>query len=338
MKKAVFYSIMALVMVLGLTLAMAVPVVAEVTVGAVKDTVPGTGHPKDVYLVYQYVSYSLTIVNQSADPMQVDWIRDRFALGTADPQDQYWNEEDNEWVAMDPGFSFSYPAGEDWENLDVTHKIMPEHLIDHPNIADAKGVSNRLFGRLKFGELPPTTHQATHTIRVIRPAIELEKTVTPTVAGVGQTVTYEFKITNIGDWPLVDITIEDDELLDDELQTQIPEDLVLARSGEVGDSHTFTYQYILKDGDLPLTNKAIVEGVAQHFSASQFPYADPEDELPTAVVRDTASATVSPELPPVGGSAHPVSRLALLAPWIVLAGLIAGAAVIVRSRKAQSRA
>jgi len=40
----------------------------------------------------------------------------------------------------------------------------------------------------------------------------------------------------------------------------------------------------------------------------------------------------------VGGTASPVSSLALLAPWIILAGVIAGGAVFVWSRRAQSRA
>ena len=45
-----------------------------------------------------------------------------------------------------------------------------------------------------------------------------------------------------------------------------------------------------------------------------------------------------PDFPPVGGVASPVSRLALLVPWIILAGVMAGAAVFVWSRKAQGRA
>jgi len=45
---------------------------------------------------------------------------------------------------------------------------------------------------------------------------------------------------------------------------------------------------------------------------------------------------VTPEPPPVGGEAYPVSKAAVLAPWIALAAvLIAGGIIFIR-RKAQS--
>jgi uncharacterized repeat protein (TIGR01451 family) len=50
----------------------------------------------------------------------------------------------------------------------------------------------------------------TATVDVINPAIQLDKSVIPTTVGVGGVVTYSFVITNIGDSPLVTVTLSDD--------------------------------------------------------------------------------------------------------------------------------
>jgi len=47
---------------------------------------------------------------------------------------------------------------------------------------------------------------------------------------------------------------------------------------------------------------------------------------------------VTPEIPPVGGEAYPVSKISVLAPWIAVAVLLAGGAIwyVLRRRKAGS--
>jgi len=328
MKKAVFHSVLALVLVAGLTLAMATPVVAEVpTIG--KSTVPGTGHPEGVYLIHQDVVYRLWVDNASNSTMEVDYIRDVFAVGSAGHDDSVWDNDLSQWVTWDsedwPAL-FTILAGEVREWI-VTRTISPDHLEDpaDPDAPDAPDVTNQVLIRATVGgEL--YTDNYPMTVRVIQPAIELTKIVTPSVAGVDDEVEYTFTITNTGDWPLENITLVDDELGD--LTAELTPGLILAPHGEEGDSYTFTYEYTIQAGDLPLTNEATVWGTAQDF--------DPD--IDGAVVEHSHDAEVEAKPPPVGGTAHPVSRLALLVPWIVLAGLIAGAAVFVWSRRAQSRA
>ena len=326
MKKAVFHSILALVLVLGLTLAIALPVMAQDAVTGGKSAVwePTDGHPEGVYLVGQTIVYELYIDNDHPEASaNIQWIQDRFGveyngdwrLGASE---YWWNDDDEIWVAADPVESVNIPVDSSWTEQ-FSHLIHEDHLIDHEGV---KKVVNQILALGTQG-LEDVVIDQTYPVRVIQPSIELEKTATPSVAQVGQIVTYEFTITNTGDWPLVIISLIDDELGD------LPVALVLGPGAAAGVTHPYTIQ----DGDLPLTNTATVTAIAEGFDQELFgPGASP-----TAMVEDTASAMVT-ALHPVGGTASPVSRLALLVPWIVLAGLIAGAAVFVWSRRAQGRA
>ncbi len=69
--------------------------------------------------------------------------------------------------------------------------------------------------------------------------------------------------------------------------------------------------------------------------------ADPTDGYPFLAWQLGSSPTwyiyePPPILPPVGGTAYPVNRLALLAPWIALAAMAAGAVIFVRRRQTQN--
>jgi hypothetical protein len=67
---------------------------------------------------------------------------------------------------------------------------------------------------------------------------------------------------------------------------------------------------------------------------------DKQTEEPTAWhVEDVAiDIVVTMKPPPVGGEAYPVNKASLLAPWIAIAGILAGGAIwyVVRRRRAQS--
>jgi len=326
MKKAVFRSIMALALVLGLTLAMATPVVAENFPETYKDVVwdAADGHPEGVYIVGQDIVYSLRVTNDTTYIFEVEYIRDVFAVGTDALEDSAWDNIDGIWIpwdSEDPPPTFSIASGGNWSQL-VTHEI--------PDVDDTATITNQILVRGETNEL--YTANLFETVQVIKPEIELEKIVTPGVAQVGQTVTYTFTITNTGDWPLEDISLIDNVLGD--LTDELPVDLVLAAYDDPGYYHSFTYTYTIQAEDLPLTNTATVTAIAEGFDGETFGL----EASPTAVVEDSDTVTVTSEAPPVGGTAHPVSRLALLVPWIVLAGLIAGAAVFVWSRRAQGRA
>lgn len=327
MKKRVLYSMMALV--LSLTLVMATPAMAQEGHHGDKETdwEPTDGHPEDVYLVGQTVYFTITIINYEPDSVEIKELWDTIPVeyGTWDPMPgamtYWWNSTLGDWVTGgDPGTSFTIPGEQSW-NTAFDYTIREEDVTLHP-VAGYFAVINRFDADGTQGE----SVFDTKTIRVIQPEIELDKTVAPSVAVVGQTVTYTFTITNTGDWPLVNITLVDDEL--GNLTTELPAGLVLGP----GDSHSFGYDYTIQAGDLPLINEATVRGTAQGFNPQIFPEGDP----PTAVVSDTDTARVS-ETPPVGGTAYPVNPLALLAPWIALgAAIIAAAVIFARRRQAQS--
>ncbi len=323
MKKAVFHSIMALVMVLGLTIAMAVPVAGKVPPAfpvTEKEVVwdATDGHPEGVYLEHQNVEYLLKVTNDTDHDLEVEFIRDVFAYGTAAEEDSVWDNVLGDWVDHDPEdlpTTFSIPSGDEWSS-NVTHQIPSKDVVGDT-------VENRI---LVLGEAEEEyTGNIPKTVQVIKPEIELEKTVTPTVAGVGDPVEYTFTITNTGDWPLENIVLVDPFL---ELSYDVPEVL-----GPGEDYELDPIPYTIQEGDLPLTNEATVTAIAQGFDEDTF---GPEAS-PTAVVENSDTATVRSPLLPVGGSGNLVSRLALLAPWIVLAGLIAGAAVFFWSRRAHGR-
>ena len=102
-----------------------------------------------------------------------------------------------------------------------------------------------------------------------------------------------------------------------------------------GDSETFVYDYTVSGDDLIWLPGPGYWGVRNRFEAE-----GSDSEFDNVYGLVTRSVEVIPDdgPPPVGGTAYPVSRLALLVPWIVLAGVIVGAAVFVWSRRAQGRA
>ena len=326
MKKTLLYSVMALALALVLGLILPVTVMAQGGHAESKYTKwdVSSGHPEDVYLVGQTVYYCLNITNNETGSLSITQLLDRVPVDiyTGDPTgatNTYWWDDFNKlWVDEDPNYEFSIPGEQSW-NVTFNYTIREGDASWHSGVG-YNVMMNRFCANGTAGELGCDTA----TVRVIQPAIELVKTVDPSVTVPGQNVTYTFNITNTGDWPLKDITLDDDVL--GNLTGELPS--VLNATGEVGDSYNFDYEYEIQAGDLPLVNEATVEGTAQGFNATIFS---------DAVVSDSDTATVTSEAPPVGGTAYPVNTLSILAPWIALgAAIIAGAAIFVRRRQVRS--
>lgn len=98
-----------------------------------------------------------------------------------------------------------------------------------------------------------------------------------------------------------------------------------------GASDNFTAQYTVRVQDIVWIELLNDWGVVNTFEAQGY---DSEDDDVYILV--TSNTRVIREVPPVGGTALPVSRLAILAPWIGLAVIIAGAVVFARRRQTQS--
>ncbi len=330
MRRTVLYSLMALALLLGLTLSMATPVMAE-GVGGGKSAVweSEDGHPVGVYLIGQTVYYELHIDNKDDTLFaQVDSVQDRFgvdAVGGLRPgtSTYWWNDGllDPDWVQADPEISFSIGADSSW-TVDFSHVINEDHLIDHPVIAGARAVVNQILATGSIlSDIPDDFNvDQTYIVRVIQPEIELEKTVEPVGAQVGETVTYTFTITNTGDWPLANIVLIDALL---ELSYDVPGVLGPGEEYVVDPPISYTIQ---SDDPMPLINEATVTGTAQGF--------DP-DVFAAAVVSFSATAEVEIDIP-VGGTVYPMNALIIVLPGLALAVVIAGIVVYVRSRRGRS--
>ena len=329
MKKTVLYSAIGVVLMLGLVLAMVMPVMAQEHEGFKHTEWADTsGHPEDVYLVGQTVYYSIGINNTGNESLEIETLWDTIPVQylTWDPipgvtRTYWWNDTAKQWVNEDPNSSFTIPGAQSW-NVTFNYTIREQDVSWHP-AAGYNAMINRFSANGTAGE----SVRVTKTVQVIQPEMELDKAVAPSVAVPGQNVTYNFTITNTGDWPLDNITLVDNEL--GNLTGELPANLVLNSTGEAGDSYSFDYDYEIQAGDLPLLiNTATVQGTAQGFNATIF--AD-------AVVSDSDTARVTSEAPPVGGTAYPVGKLSILAPWIALgAAIVAGAAIFLRRRRVGS--
>jgi hypothetical protein len=148
---------------------------------------------------------------------------------------------------------------------------------------------------------------------------------------VGDTIYYVMNVTNPGSDP---ITLENiwDELPDGSVHYFVedgePEPLVLGP----GAYAIYTISYTIRAVDVEYIDPP---GFDPYYGVRNLFFAQGADGLPSLAVDELTEVL---QHPPVGGTAHPVSRLALLAPWIVLAGIMAGVAVFVWSRRAQARA
>jgi hypothetical protein len=88
--------------------------------------------------------------------------------------------------------------------------------------------------------------------------------------------------------------------------------------------------------------KAATSATALHFvftpaTRETSVYAGEDNVLNPAAVID-GTVTITGVTPPVGGTAHPISKVAIVAPWIALgAAIIVGTSVLVRRRRSATR-
>jgi len=150
---------------------------------------------------------------------------------------------------------------------------------------------------------------------------------------VGDRIYYVMTVTNPGPNPITLINIWD--VLPDGsyhyfVQDGVPAPLVLG----VGEEQKYYISHRIKASDLELVTPP---GLDPYYAVKNKFFAQGAEGIPSLEVEELTEVLQRP-VPPVGGSGHLVSRLALLVPWIVLAGIMAGAAVFFWSRRAQSRA
>jgi len=320
MKKAVFRSIVALVMVLGLTLAMALPVVAQTTSVImflmVDETVTnqkGTIH------------YTITVVNQDLPGATDAVVTVEFyppgptgaagAYGTPVPIDT------NRTIAVGDTLVYNW-------NGDGGAEERPRLQISLPGIPINEGI-DEVHARCTVDAGLSGDDDKTVFTTVIWPDTKVTITSSSPTVPSGESVTLTITEQNTGDVDLTDPYVEIWKNGEYMATLAAP-----PLTGDVGDpgvlnvGETWTWEY--DSGPITSTTTFVALG----FGTDP---ADLEVSHDKGFLGERDKVTIRVDQP-VGGVSTPVSRLALVAPWIVLAGLAASAAVFVWSRRAQSGA
>ena len=176
-------------------------------------------------------------------------------------------------------------------------------------------------------ESEPATDDETVTIAQ-NPLIDIGKTGTPEWSGsaqAGDTISYSFSVTNIGNVILTNISITDP------LVTVSGGPIVSLAPGQ-SDSTTFTASYTLIQADIDV-GKVDNLATASGKDLNDQDVTDTDGETVTFIQDPDVSSEWT-----VGWETHPIDKAHVLLPWIVLlAAIIAGVSFLVlRRRRAQS--
>ena len=321
MKRAVFHSIMVLVLVLGLTISMAVPVAAQTTSVTMFLTVdlPTTTNSQGEH------TYTIIVTNQAIDgAVDSDVTVTFYPPGPTGAVGEYGDPvpiDTNRTIAVGETVVYNW-------NGDGGAEARPQLEVSLPGIPLNEGVGEVYARCTVYAFYDPHDDTVDRNVpaSVIWPDTEVN---IEARAASGDSVILTITEANTGEEDLTDVYVQvwkkgvlfatldettlgwsSDDNMDDVL--------------DVGE----TWSWTIDSG--PITSET--EFVALGFGTDPL---DLEVSYDEGFLGERYVKTIGPS---VGGVASPVSRLALLVPWIVLAGLIAGAAVFVWSRRAQGRA
>ena len=319
MKKAVFHWIMALAVVLGLTLAMATPVAADtvdmvLTVDLLWTTQKGTLH------------YVIEVTNPLTDSASYDVTF--YPPGPTGAQGAYGAAvtiDTNRTIAGGDTVTYNWNGEGDAE-------VRPELRVRLPDIPIDDDVAvvfaSAIFdaGSAGVGEKPLPTG-------VIWPNTEVNIEASEETVSSGDSVTLTITEANTGAANLTNVYVE---VRKNGAPFATLDHTHLSWSSDMNGDNVLdvdeTWSWAINSGPITSTTTFVALG----FGTTAL--YDLEVSYDKDFLGERHTVTVSTDMPPVGGTAYPISSLALLAPWIVLAGLIAGAAVFVWSRRAQGRA
>jgi uncharacterized repeat protein (TIGR01451 family) len=196
-------------------------------------------------------------------------------------------------------------TGETWR-YSCTHQVSASDPDPLPNTATVSGTD---------GSGRNTSDTDDHLVDIIHPAIKIVKTANPLSISPGETVTYTYKVTNVGDVTLYNVSVDDDKL------GHICDIAQLA----VDETRTCTKDFTAGEGNLgPLKNVAVAAGEDE----TGYPVRD-DDKASIAVVLGT---TVTPTSTPPSGTAFTGSSVLPLGA-IALVLLIVGSGLIYMGRR-----
>jgi uncharacterized repeat protein (TIGR01451 family) len=197
--------------------------------------------------------------------------------------------------------------GETW-HYTCDHLVSGSDPDPLPNTATVTGVDKQ--GR-------QTSDTDDHLVDLIHPAIRIVKTANPLSIGPGETVTYTYRVTNVGDVTLYDVTVDDDKLGH---VCDIPQ-------LDVGETRTCSKEFTAGRDNLgPIRNVAVAEGTDE----TGYPVRD-DDTASIDVVLGT-TVTPPPTSTPPGGTAFTGSDLLPLGA-VALILLVLGSGLIYLGRR-----
>ena len=227
-------------------------------------------HPVDVYLVGQEVHYAMSITNTNATNAMTIQITDIDPSGTT----WYYIEGTDSFELVGPASDVTLDPLEVWSH-DFHHILQAGDLYPHPVIAGVNIFTNTLAANgLQGIDIVDVT--VGKTAQGVQPEITVTKAADTELSKVDDEVVYTITIENTGDWPLVDIVVND-PLLGGNL-AGFPASLA------VGASASVDFPYTVQAGDPdPLVNEVTATGLAEGFDAA----------LTGANVSDTAGESVN---------------------------------------------
>jgi len=319
MKKAVFHSIIALVMVLGLTLAMATPVAAA-TVNMVADV--------DLLWTTQKGTLYYTIVVTNSGEEEASYTVTFFPPGPTGAMGAYGDAvpiDTNRTIAAGESVTYNSNGAGGAEARPQLEVRLPDIPIDDDVVVVYAFVTYDA-GEAGEGDKELPTG-------VIWPNTEVTIGASEETVSSGDSVTLTITEANTGKVDLTNVYVE---VRKNGAPFATLDHTHLSWSSDMNGDNVLdvdeTWSWAINSGPITSTTTFVALG----FGTTAL--YDLEVSYDKDFLGERHTVTVSTDMPPVGGTAHPISRLALLAPWIVLAGLLAGAAVFVWSRRAQGRA
>jgi uncharacterized repeat protein (TIGR01451 family) len=237
---------------------------------------PGLAHVGDT------VTYSFTVQLTQDE-----------TLSNVTVTDPNCNEGAPIYLSGDDGDSVLEP-GEVWSYTCV-HLATAGDPDPLPNTATVQGTA--ADGRT-------ATDSDDHSVDLIHPAIQIVKTVDPKSGNPGDTVTYTYVVTNMGDTTLSDISVDDD---------------VIGHIGDIaqlapGASVTLTKNFVLPSGDPEVTNV----GTATGTDSLGEQVSDDDDAFVTIVEAENPPPSTQPTAFTGSGAA----RLGLIAGKLAALGLL----------------
>jgi uncharacterized repeat protein (TIGR01451 family) len=183
-----------------------------------------------------------------------------------------------------------------------THTV---HLTSPTDDTSCGAVDNAVVvAALNEAESATSNNEASASLLVICPAIKIVKTVDPKSGAPGDTVTYTYVVTNIGDTTLYDVSVDDD---------------VIGHVGDIvqldpGKSVTLTKDFVLPAGSATVTNL----GTATGTDVLGTQVSDGDDAFVTIV-----EAENPPPNPPTAFTGSDAARLGLIAGLMLALGVLA---------------